>query len=242
MLVLERTYMCRFHCSSLRVQLIHFKDVLTLSWFHSSVTKEGILVCIDSTFATPINQKALALGADFVMNSATKYIAEHNNVVAGCISGSEKLISQMCNLHFIFGGTLSPSSAYLVLRGMKTLHLRQQNSTALRMTKILEAHPKVKRVYYLGLPNLDKRQMIGFGGVIEGDIMPPMIFVYSLIIPYITPSFGGVESEVTQLAIMSYCYFAQIPSHVDIPRSKSATHKINDNLVRFCLDLRTSKI
>ncbi|XP_054803199.1 cystathionine gamma-synthase 1, chloroplastic [Prosopis cineraria] len=196
---------------------------------------KGALVCIDGTFATAMNQKALALGADVVMHSATKYIAGHNDVIAGCISGPEKLVTQIRNLHHVLGGTLNPNAAYLIIRGMKTLHLRvqQQNSTALRMAKILEAHPKVKRVYYPGLPShpeheLAKRQMTGFGGVvsfeIEGDLLTTSKFVDSLRIPYIAPSFGGCESIVDQPATMSYW---------DLPQSERAKYGIHDNLVRF---------
>jgi cystathionine gamma-synthase len=107
--------------------------------------EKGALVCIDGTFATPLNQKALALGADIVIHSATKYIGGHNDVLAGSISGPEKLISVVRNLHHILGGALNPNAAYLIIRGMKTLHLRvqQQNRTAQRMAEILEAHPKV---------------------------------------------------------------------------------------------------
>nr|KJB11074.1 hypothetical protein B456_001G240000 [Gossypium raimondii] len=106
---------------------------------------KGALVCIDGTFATPLNQKALALGADLVLHSATKFIGGHNDVLAGCISGPEKLITEIRTLHHILGGTLNPNAAYLIIRGMKTLHLRvqQQNSTALRMAEVLEAHPRV---------------------------------------------------------------------------------------------------
>ncbi|KAL6009049.1 cAMP-dependent protein kinase regulatory subunit Cgs1 [Asimina triloba] len=105
---------------------------------------KGTLVCIDGTFATPINQKALALGADMVLQSATKYLAGHNDVIAGCISGSKKLISTIRTLHHVMGGVINPNASYGIIRGMKTLHLRvqQQNSTALRMAQILEAHPK----------------------------------------------------------------------------------------------------
>ncbi|KAK2365885.1 cystathionine beta-lyase [Trifolium repens] len=201
--------------------------------------RKGALVCIDGTFATPINQKALSLGADLVVNSATKYIAGHNDVLAGCISGSKKLITQIRSLHFILGGTLSPNSAYLVIRGMKTLHLRvqHQNSTALKIAKLLETHPKVTQVYYPGLPShpeysLAKRQMTGFGGVvcfdIDGDIMRTIKFVDSLKIPYIAPSFGGVESVVNQPAIMSYW---------DLPRSEREKYRIYDNTVRFCFGI-----
>lgn len=196
---------------------------------------KGALVCIDGTFATPLNQKALALGADIVLHSATKYIGGHNDVIAGCISGSEKLISMVRNLHHILGGLLNPNAAYLIVRGLKTLHLRvqQQNSTGLRMAEILEAHPKVNRVYYPGLPShpehhLAKRKMTGFGGVVsfevDGDLLKTAKFVDALKIPYIAPSFGGCESIVDQPAIMSYW---------DLCQSDRAKFGIMDNLVRF---------
>ncbi|XP_002529997.3 cystathionine gamma-synthase 1, chloroplastic [Ricinus communis] len=197
--------------------------------------RKGAIVCIDGTFATPLNQKALALGADLILHSATKFIGGHNDVLAGCISGSAKLVSEIRNLHHILGGTLNPNAAYLIIRGMKTLHLRvqQQNSTALRMAEILEAHPKVKHVYYPGLPShpeyhIAKRQMTGFGGVVsfevDGDLMTTIKFVDALKIPYIAPSFGGCESIVDQPAIMSYW---------DLTQSEREKYGIKDNLVRF---------
>ncbi|CAL5338687.1 unnamed protein product [Camellia sinensis] len=177
---------------------------------------KGTLVCVDGTFATPLNQKALALGADIVLHSATKYITGHNDALGGCISGSEKLISTVRTLHNILGGALNPNAAYLIIRGMKTLHLRvqQQNTTALRMAKLLEGHPKVTQVYCPGLVShpehyVAKQQMTGFGGVdsfeIDGDLMKTAKFIDALKIPCIAPSFGGCESIVDQPAIMSYC-------------------------------------
>ncbi|KAL0377560.1 UNVERIFIED_CONTAM: Cystathionine gamma-synthase 1, chloroplastic [Sesamum radiatum] len=226
--------------------------------------EKGALVCIDGTFATPLNQKALALGADIVIHSATKFIGGHNDVLAGSISGPEKLISAVRNLHHILGGALNPvlagsisgpeklisavrnlhhilggalnpNAAYLLIRGMKTLHLRvqQQNSTAQRMAEILEAHPKIRRVYYPGLAShpeheLAKKQMNGFGGVVsfevDGDLLTTAKFVDAMRIPYIAPSFGGCESIVDQPAIMSYW---------DLPPSERAKYGILDNLVRF---------
>ncbi|KAL8038589.1 hypothetical protein ABFX02_11G117500 [Erythranthe guttata] len=196
---------------------------------------KGALVCIDGTFATPLNQKSLKLGADIVLHSATKFIAGHNDVLAGSISGSEKLISTVRVLHNIIGGALNPNAAYLIIRGMKTLHLRiqQQNSTAQRMAEILEAHPKITRVYYPGLVshpehNLAKRQMSGFGGVVsfevDGDLLTTSKFIDALRIPYIAPSFGGCESIVDQPAIMSYW---------DLSQKERAKYGIMDNLVRF---------
>ncbi|GFP90379.1 cystathionine gamma-synthase 1 chloroplastic [Phtheirospermum japonicum] len=199
---------------------------------------KGALVCIDGTFATPLNQKILSLGADIVLHSATKYIGGHNDVLAGSISGPEKLISVVRTLHHVLGGALNPNAAYLIIRGMKTLHLRiqQQNSTAQRMAEILEAHPKIRHVYYPGLAShpehdLAKRQMKGFGGVVsfevDGDLLTTAKFIDALRIPYIAPSFGGCESIVDQPAIMSYwCVFLNIASD-------RAKYGILDNLVRF---------
>ncbi|XP_042484388.1 cystathionine gamma-synthase 1, chloroplastic-like [Macadamia integrifolia] len=195
----------------------------------------GALVCVDGTFATPINQKALALGADIVLHSATKFIGGHNDVLAGYISGSEKIVSEVRKIHHIFGGALNPNAAYLLIRGMKTLHLRvkQQNSTALRMAEILEAHPKVAHVHYPGLPShreyhIAKRQMTGFGGVVSfevgEDLMSAKKFIDNLNIPYNAPSFGGCESIVDQPAIMSYW---------DLKQPGRAKVGIKENLIRF---------
>ncbi|VFQ96938.1 unnamed protein product [Cuscuta campestris] len=197
--------------------------------------EKGALVCIDGTLSTPINQKALALGADLVLQSATKYLGGHNDVLAGCISGPKKLICLIHDLHITMGGVLDPNAAYLIIRGMKTLHLRvqQQNATALKMAEILEAHPKVRRVHYPGLPShpdhhIVKRQMSGFGGVvsfeIDGDLKRTAKFVDALKIAYNAPSFGGVESIVDQPAIMTYW---------DLTPSERAKLGIMDNLVRF---------
>ncbi|KAJ0243556.1 hypothetical protein HA466_0195950 [Hirschfeldia incana] len=210
--------------------------------------KRGTLVCIDGTIATPMNQKALALGADLVIQSATKYIGGHNDVLAGCISGSMKLVSEIRTMHNLLGGTLSPvnifdplmlslhisNAAYLLIRGIKTMHLRvkQQNSTALRMAHVLEAHSKVSRVYYPGLlshpeHHIAKRQMTGFGGLvtfeIDGDLKTTIKFIDSLKIPYIATSFGGCESIVDQPAARNW----------DVPREERLKYGLKDNLVRF---------
>ncbi|KAL1222161.1 Cystathionine gamma-synthase 1 [Cardamine amara subsp. amara] len=196
--------------------------------------KRGTLVCIDGTIATPLNQKALALGADLVLQSGTKYIGGHNDVLAGCISGSVKLVSKIRTLHQLLGGTINPNAAYLLIRSMKTMYLRvkQHNSTALRMAQVLEAHPKVRRVYYPGLPShpehhIAKRQMTGFGGLvtfeIAGDLKATVKFIDSLKIPYIATSFGGCESFVDQPATRNW----------DVPQEERLKYGLKDNLVRF---------
>lgn len=197
--------------------------------------KKGALVCIDGTFATPINQKALTLGADIALNSVTKYLSGHNDVLAGSLSGSKDVIEIVKRVHNILGGVLDPNSAYLIIRGMKTLHLRvkQQNETASKLAQALELHPKVVRVHYPGLEShpdhhIAKHQMSGFGGVVSfevgGDLEATSRFIDSLKIPYIAPSLGGCESLVEQPTVISY--WDQSPS-------ERARIGIKDNLVRF---------
>ncbi|KAL3693219.1 hypothetical protein R1sor_006870 [Riccia sorocarpa] len=196
---------------------------------------KGALVCIDGTFATPVNQKALPLGADIVLHSATKYLAGHNDVLAGSVSGSKECIAPIRALHNILGGVLDPNSAYLILRGMKTLELRvrQQNASALKLAQALEAHPKVLHVHYPGLEShpehlIAKRQMTGFGGVVSfeiaGGLEEASKFIDGLKIPYIAPSLGGCESLVEQPTIISYW---------DQSAAQRAKLGIKDNLVRF---------
>lgn len=197
--------------------------------------KRGALVCIDGTFATPINQAALTLGADIALNSVTKYLSGHNDVLAGSLSGSKEIIETVKKVHNILGGVLDPNSAYLIIRGMKTLHLRvkQQNETALKLAQALEMHSKVLRVHYPGLEShpdhyIAKQQMNGYGGVISfevaGDLEATSRFIDALKLPYIAPSLGGCESLVEQPTVISYW---------DQSASQRAVLGIKDNLVRF---------
>lgn len=195
----------------------------------------GALVCIDCTFATPVNQKAIALGADMVLHSATKYYAGHNDVLAGSLSGSRRCIEPVRALHNVLGGVVDAHAAYLILRGIKTLDLRvkKQNASALRLAHFLEEHPKVSRVHYPGLQShpehhIATKQMQGFGGVvsfeIDGDLALTAKFIDGLRIPYIAPSLGGCESLVEQPTIISYW---------DYGPTERAKLGIKDNLVRF---------
>ncbi|XP_044969292.1 probable cystathionine gamma-synthase 2 [Hordeum vulgare subsp. vulgare] len=197
--------------------------------------RKGALVCIDSTLASPINQKPLTLGADIVVHSATKYIAGHHDVIAGCISGSQALISRIRAWHHDLGGAISPDAAYMIIRGLKTMALRveTQNRTSLRMARLLENHPKIERVYYPGLlsspwHDIAKSQMTGFGGVISfevaSDLHGVMRFIDALEIPFIATSLGGCESLVQQPAVMSFW------GQSEEEKSKNG---IKDNLVRF---------
>jgi cystathionine gamma-synthase len=195
----------------------------------------GAVVCIDSTFATPVNQRAIALGADIVIHSATKYLAGHNDVLAGAIAGSTDLVAAVRSMHNVLGGTIDPHASYLLLRGMKTLDLRVQrhNMNAMLVAQRLEEHPKIELVHYPGLPShpdhdIAVQQMDGFGGVVsfevKGDLWTTAKFIDSVRLPYIAPSLGGVESLIEQPTVISYW---------DQGPEKRALYNIRDNLVRF---------
>ncbi len=134
----------------------------------------GALVLIDNTFATPINQNPLRLGVDIVIHSATKFLSGHADVLGGVVCGSSELMDKVYHYREINGATLDPLAAYLIIRGMKTLHLRvcQQAQSAMAIAKYLQKQPLVEVVNYPGLethPNHDiaKRQMSGFGGILS---------------------------------------------------------------------------
>jgi cystathionine gamma-synthase len=174
-----------------------------------------IKTVIDATFASPVNCRPAQLGIDLVVQSATKYVAGHNDVLAGTVSGPAGLVSIVKELRGVLGPVCDPHAAYLVLRGMKTLKIRveKQNATALAVARHLERHPAIERVFYPGLAShpdhaVAARQMSGFGGVVtfvcRGGLDGARKVVDALELPRIGPSFGGVESLVEPPVLMSY--------------------------------------
>ena len=134
----------------------------------------GAVVVTDNTFATPINQNPLALGADLVIHSATKFLGGHADALGGVACGDPEWVRRIYHYREITGASLDPMAAFLLIRGMKTLHLRirQQNESALRIARWLETHPAVAAVFYPGLEThpqheIAHRQMRGFGGVLS---------------------------------------------------------------------------
>ncbi len=201
--------------------------------------RHRVKTIIDSTFATPINQRPMDFGIDLVIHSATKYLGGHNDLLAGVVLGSEELISGIRDLQGITGAVADPFAAYLLIRGLKTLALRvqRQNENAARIAEFLDRHPKVERVYYPSLPShpeheIARRQMKGFGGVVsfevKGDLHAASRLVDACRIPRIAPSLGGVESLIEQPALMSF---------YELTTEERLQIGIKDNLVRYSVGI-----
>ncbi|UCC97140.1 MAG: aminotransferase class I/II-fold pyridoxal phosphate-dependent enzyme [Phycisphaerales bacterium] len=177
--------------------------------------RHNVLTLIDSTFATPLNQRPIEFGMDLVLQSCTKYLSGHNDILAGAVLGRTELVDRIRNLHKSMGGLIDPHCCYLLLRGLKTFPLRvqRQNETALQVAEYLESHPRVRRVYYPFLKShphyeVAKEQMNGGGGVvtfeIKGNLNSAKRFLDVLKLCYIGPSLGGVETLITHPALVSY--------------------------------------
>jgi len=177
--------------------------------------EKGILTVVDNTFASPYNQKPLALGADVVLHSATKYLSGHTDVVAGCVVTRDELIEPLWQKRTMLGGCLDPFAGWLLLRGMKTLALRmrQHNENAMAIAEMLESHHAVKQVMYPGLPShpqheLARRQMTGFGGMLSFEVSGGRgaggRLVESTELAVLAVSLGGVETLIEHPATMSH--------------------------------------
>ena len=173
----------------------------------------GALVSVDNTIATPVNQRPLALGADLVVHSATKYLGGHSDLIAGVIAGKREIIDRMWKTHITTGAVLGPIDAWLLLRGLRTLDVRvqQHNRTAQAIAEHLAAHPRIERVFYPGLAShaqhdLAAQQMTGFGGLVSfevrGTFEETRDVVRKLKLIRNAVSLGGVESLVAQPAAM----------------------------------------
>lgn len=154
-----------------------YNRILDLERFAEIGRRHRVKTAIDATFATPYNQRPLAWGIDLVLHSATKFLGGHNDLMAGAVLGSADLVDGIRALQGVTGAVIDPFAAYLLIRGLKTLALRieRQNANAQTLAEFLEAHPKVRRVHYAGLPShpehaVARKQMRGFGGVVSFEI------------------------------------------------------------------------
>ena len=220
-----------------------YLNVFDLKELKRIADKHNVLTLIDSTFATPYNQRPLEYGIDLVIHSATKYLAGHNDILAGAVLGREELVSKVRKLHESMGGVIDPHCCYLLIRGLKTFPLRiqKQNESALMIARYLEAHPDVEKVYYPFLEShkhysIAKEQMKGGGGVvsftIKGDLESANHFLDSLEMIYIGPSLGGVETLITHPASVSY---------YDISREERYRLGITDTLFRLAVGIEDTE-
>ena len=205
----------------------------------SKITKaRGVLFVVDNTFATPYLQNPLDLGADVVMHSATKYLGGHSDVIAGAlITKEEELGEQLHFLQFATGATLGRQESFLVLRGIKTLHLRVQrhSENGMHIAKFLQKHPAVDTVFYPGLEEHPyheiavKQMKNGFGGMVSftfksGAKADAISFLEKLKVFTLAESLGGVESLANHPALMT---------HASIPADKRLEIGVTDDLVRL---------
>ena len=203
--------------------------------------KHNILFAVDNTFATPYLQKPLDLGADIVMHSATKYLGGHSDVIAGALIIKDKALGEELHFkQFATGATLGPMDSFLVLRGIKTLHLRVQRhcENGEKVAAYLDNHPLVERVYYPGLAShpfheIAKKQMTGFGGMVtftfkSGKKEDAIKFLKNLKVFTLAESLGGVESLANHPALMT---------HASIPEDKRKEVGISDDLVRLSVGI-----
>ncbi|MDQ3030936.1 MAG: aminotransferase class I/II-fold pyridoxal phosphate-dependent enzyme [Myxococcota bacterium] len=216
-----------------------YNNVVDLRRLGALCRERRIKTMIDATFATPISMRPAEHGIDLVLHSATKYLGGHNDVLAGVVAGPSGLVSLVRDLRHVLGGVLDPHAAYLVHRGIKTLAVRvkQQSATAMALASALEAHPRVRRVWYPGLAShphhgVAKELMTGYGAVVtfalHGDLAAASRFVDACRIPRIAPSLGGVESLIEQPALMSY---------FELSTEQREAVGITDDLVRYAVGI-----
>ncbi|MFM8407055.1 MAG: trans-sulfuration enzyme family protein [Pirellulaceae bacterium] len=195
-------------------------SVIDLERFVDLARKHQVETLIDATLATPYNLQPLAFGVDYVLHSATKYLAGHNDLLAGVIVGSAEKMESVRHLRGIMGGINSPHNLYLLERGLKTFSLRMQqhNRNGQAIAEFLAGHPRVEKVFYPGLAThpthaIAARTMRGYGGLVtfllkDADWRATAKVIDSVRIPRIGPSLGGVESLIEQPMVMSYFSYA----------------------------------
>lgn len=212
----------------------------------AAITKQhNLLLCVDNTFASPYLQNPLQLGADIVMHSATKYLGGHSDVIQGCLVTNDKdLHEQLYFIQKASGAVPGPQDCFLVLRGIKTLHVRMQrhSENGSTIAHWLRKHPKVRRVYWPGFEDsagyeVAKKQMRDFGGMISFELKDESVEAAKKILTSthlfsLAESLGGVESLINHPATMT---------HASIPREERLKIGLTDSLIRLSVGIEDAE-
>jgi cystathionine beta-lyase/cystathionine gamma-synthase len=213
--------------------------VIDIKHLAGATHKKNIKIMVDNTFATPINQRPLELGADVVIHSGSKYLNGHSDLIAGLVTGSRKDMEIIEEMRTTMGGSMDPHAAFLLQRGMMTLAVRMQrhNENGMRVAEFLEGHKKVNKVNYPGLRShpsheLASEMMDGYGGMlsfeVKGSRKDANKFLKSLKLLLAAPSLGGVETLISIPAETSHSYLS---------RKERLSQGIKDNLVRVSVGI-----
>lgn len=216
-------------------------NIIDIAAVSQIAKKHNLLLGVDNTFATPYLQQPLDLGADIVMHSVTKYLGGHSDVVMGALAvKDDKVAEQLYFLQNSCGAVPGPQDCFLVLRGIKTLHLRmrQHSENGRKIAEFLKEHPKVDKIYWPGLPDhpnhdIAKKQMRDFGGMIsftvKGDDLEDAKTVMKSFKHFsLAESLGGVESLVNHPAIMT---------HASVPKEERDKIGLTDSLIRLSVGI-----
>jgi cystathionine gamma-synthase len=213
--------------------------IIDIERLSKAAKKVGAIVMVDNTFATPINQSPLELGADLVLHSATKYLCGHSDAMGGLLAGKKKLVQQVFQFREINGATLQADPAYMIARGMKTLELRieRQNASALKIARYLKQHDKVSDVFYPGLEShkdhsIAARQMRGFGGMmsfsLKGGWPGVKKFLPALKLAHLAASLGSVSTLAGP---------PRTTSHVELTEEQRRQLGIPEGLIRYSVGI-----
>ena len=213
--------------------------VLDLERLARAGKSAGATVVVDNTFATPINQRPLDLGVDLVVHSATKFLGGHSDAMGGALCGKKDLVQKVFHFREITGASLHPMSAYLLVRGMKTLEVRvrRQNENALELARFLAQHLKIDHVFYPGLEthqghDIAKRQMKGFGGILsfslKGGFNEVKKFLEHLKFAHLAASLGSVGTLAGP---------PRTTSHVETSEAERRALGIPESLIRYSVGI-----
>ena len=213
--------------------------IVDIARLAAAAKKVGAITVVDNTFATPINQNPLALGADLVVHSATKFLGGHSDAMGGVLCGKKELVEKVFQFREINGASLQADPAYMIARGMKTLELRieRQNVSALTIANYLKAHPKISDVFYPGLKthpghDIAKAQMSGFGGImsfsLHGGYDDVKKFLPSLQFVHLAASLGSVSTLAGP---------PRTTSHVELTEAQRKQLGIPESLIRYSVGI-----